>query len=263
VFIQAGDIVKGGKQDRVLTVSFLLPPKSGRLPIASFCVEQGRWAARGKEDQFRFSSAQEAMPSRQALLSMAEPSAPATGSLAARSGDEVSNKQRKVWESVADTQNKLARGLNAATVASPQSTSSLQLSLEHEKLKEARAGYGKALEAQGLKESDVVGYVVAINGKMSTANVYPSNALFRKMWGKQLAASITEAIGEKAGAKAAATAPPVPVVSQFLSEAEKGTRHERVIAAGVRMETRDAAGALYNEARSADGKWLHRSYLAK
>ena len=44
VFIQAGDIVKGGKQDRVLTVSLLLPANSGRVPIASFCVEQGRWA---------------------------------------------------------------------------------------------------------------------------------------------------------------------------------------------------------------------------
>ena len=64
VFIQAGDIVKGGKQDRVLTVSFLLPPNSGRVPIASFCVEQGRWSARGKEDQAKFSSASEAMPSR-------------------------------------------------------------------------------------------------------------------------------------------------------------------------------------------------------
>ena len=35
VFIQAGDIVKGGKQDRVLTVSLLLPANSGRVPIAS------------------------------------------------------------------------------------------------------------------------------------------------------------------------------------------------------------------------------------
>ncbi|MGH6814890.1 MAG: ARPP-1 family domain-containing protein, partial [Hyphomicrobiaceae bacterium] len=29
VFIQAGDIVKGGRQDRVLTISLVLPPKSG------------------------------------------------------------------------------------------------------------------------------------------------------------------------------------------------------------------------------------------
>ena len=47
VFVQAGDVVKGGRQDRTLTVSLLLPPKSGRVPIASFCVEHGRWSARG------------------------------------------------------------------------------------------------------------------------------------------------------------------------------------------------------------------------
>ena len=34
VFIQSGDIVKGGKQDRVLTLSLLLVPNSGRaLPV--------------------------------------------------------------------------------------------------------------------------------------------------------------------------------------------------------------------------------------
>ena len=47
VFVQSGDIVKGGQQDRVLSVSLVLPPKSGRINIASFCVEQGRWSARG------------------------------------------------------------------------------------------------------------------------------------------------------------------------------------------------------------------------
>ena len=50
VFIQSGDIVKGGQQDRVLTVSLLLPKGSGQVAIDSFCVEAGRWAARGKED---------------------------------------------------------------------------------------------------------------------------------------------------------------------------------------------------------------------
>jgi ARG/rhodanese/phosphatase superfamily protein len=40
MFVQSGDIVKGGKQDRTLMVSLVLPPKSGSVPIASFCVEQ-------------------------------------------------------------------------------------------------------------------------------------------------------------------------------------------------------------------------------
>jgi hypothetical protein len=270
VFVQAGDIVKGGKQDRVLTVSFLLPPKSGRLPVASFCVEQGRWTARGIEDVKKFSSAGEAMPSRSALLAMAAPppakapAVPAQGPEAQRvlrQADEVADKQRKVWDSVASTQKKLSGGLNAA-VASPQSATSLQLSLENEKLKEARAAYIKALETSGTKEDDVIGYVVAINGKIASANVYPSNALFRKMWSKQLSASVTEAIGEKAGSTPAA-APPAPAAKDFLTAAEKGTAHERTIAAGMRQETRDADKSLYNEARNADGRWVHRSYLAK
>jgi len=273
VFIQAGDIVKGGKQDRVLTVSLLLPAKSGSVPIASFCVEQGHWSARGKEDQSKFSSAGEAMPSRSALLAMSAPppepkarpegpNAPTTARLG-RPADEVAEKQRRVWDSVATTQKKLSQGLGAA-VASPQSTSSLQLSLENEKLKEARTGYIKALRPGGEKDADVIGYVVAINGKMSAANIYPSNALFRKMWDKQLAAVVTEAIGEKQGAAPAASPPPpAPAVKDFLAAAEKGKSYERALAAGMQQEVRDADKSLFNEARSADGNWVHRSYLAK
>ena len=272
VFIQAGDIVKGGKQDRVLTVSFVLPPRSGRVPIASFCVEQGRWSARGKEDHSKFSSAQEAMPSRAGLLAMATPPderkvepAPDTGHTAAvrpaQGGNETAEKQRKVWDSVATTQNKLSSGLNAQLYA-PLSATSLQLTLENEKLKEARAAYSKSLEAAGLKDADIIGYVVAINGKMSSANLYPSNGLFRKMWPKQLAASVTEAIGEKRET-VAAEAPKPAAVGEFLAAAERGKTHERAVAAGVRLETRDTTEALYNESRQSDGKWVHRNYLAK
>src|SRR5271157_5476771 len=59
VYIQAGDIVKGGQQDRVLITDILLPAHSGKLPISSFCVEQGRWSKRGAEaaDQFGSSNA--------------------------------------------------------------------------------------------------------------------------------------------------------------------------------------------------------------
>ena len=278
VFIQAGDIVKGGKQDRVLTVSLLLPANSGRVPIASFCVEQGRWSPRGKEDHAKFTSAKEAMPSREALLAMAapppEPRTPAAGSggpnapTTARLGrpiDETASKQRQVWDQVAATQKKLEQGVGAA-VASPQSASSLQLSLENEKLKEARAAYIKALQGAAEKDGDIIGYVVAINGKLSVANVYPSNGLFRKMWDKQLAAVVTEAIGEKPRAQPAAAVlpPPAPAAAtEFLATAEKGKPYERNLAGGMRQEVRDADKSLYNEARGADGNWIHRSYLAK
>jgi hypothetical protein len=49
VYVQSGDIVKGGQQDRTLAYDLLVPPKSGRLPLAAFCGEQGRWSQRGGE----------------------------------------------------------------------------------------------------------------------------------------------------------------------------------------------------------------------
>src|SRR5262245_2661899 len=38
IFVQAGDIVKGGQQDRVVQLDLVLAPKSGRVPLAAFCV---------------------------------------------------------------------------------------------------------------------------------------------------------------------------------------------------------------------------------
>lgn len=56
VFIQSGDIVKGGRQDRTISLDFICPPKSGRMPIESFCVEHGRWQQRGAEAPGEFQS---------------------------------------------------------------------------------------------------------------------------------------------------------------------------------------------------------------
>jgi hypothetical protein len=56
VFVQSGDIVKGGKQDRCIATDFTLQPKSGKLKIAAFCVEHGRWQQRGSESAALFGS---------------------------------------------------------------------------------------------------------------------------------------------------------------------------------------------------------------
>src|SRR5215469_11901395 len=48
IFIQAGDVLKGGRQDRTIAIDFILPAKSGRVPIPAFCVESGRWHRRNE-----------------------------------------------------------------------------------------------------------------------------------------------------------------------------------------------------------------------
>ena len=213
VFVQAGDIVKGGRQDRVLTVSLVLPPQSGMIPIASFCVEPGRWSARGGEDHTRFTSATEAMPSaRRRSPSWRRRRAPSRSDEARRrtrsqrGGDTASRQQRRCGTRSPGCRPSFRAGVNAR-VASPQSATSLQLSLEHAKLKEAQGGLRRRTRAARPRGDDVVGYVVAINGRTVSANVYPSNGLFQKMWGKQLAAVVTEAIGDKANATLPAAGP--------------------------------------------------------
>ncbi len=264
IFIQSGDIVKGGKQDRVLRMSFVLPPKSGAVPIAAFCVEAGRWSARGTENVAAFASADEALPSREAKLAMRAPmvtaATPPGSARSTAAPDAVYVRQQEVWASVAATQSRLSDELGGA-VASPRSKTSLQLSLENEKLKQARAGYTSALEASGMEKDDIVGYAIAVNGNVSSADVYPSNALFRKMWPKLLAAAVTEAIGAKSGK--AAAAPSVAAVNKFLVAAEGGKAQEEVVNDLSRQEVRDADKALFVEARRSDGAWVHRNYLAK
>jgi len=146
-------------------------------------------------------------------------------------------------------------------VNAPASQSSLQLALENQKLKDAQAAFINALQRAGEKEDDIVGYLFAVNGKLNSAEVYPSNALFRKMWPKLLQASTTEAIGQKNADKE--PAPTGEMALAFLTAAERGKASERPLPAQVRLEVRDAEAAFYFETRRASGAWVHRSYLAK
>jgi hypothetical protein len=271
VFVQSGDIVKGGKQDRVLMVSLLLPPKSGSLPIASFCVEEGRWSARGREDAGQFATASAAVPSREMKLAMkapmpaktaADPAPPRqSNSYAAETGE----RQREVWAGVRKMQSVLSGSLGAP-VRSAQSASSLQLALENEKLIDAQKAYINALKARGEAGDDIVGYVFAVNGALNSADLYPSNGLFRKMWGKLLTASAIEAIGQR---NAPNVAPPTAQeVQAFLLAAESGKSSEKPLTAGAKLETRDSDRAYYFEtaratASASEPGWVHRNYLAK
>jgi ARG and Rhodanese-Phosphatase-superfamily-associated Protein domain len=270
IFVQAGDIVKGGRQDRTLAVSLLLPPKSGRIPIASFCVESGRWSARGNEDSHAFASAMAAVPSREMKLAIAAPVAAAPASvgsghlgsvgMAGRvAALDTGSRQGRVWDAVRHMQHRLSAS-TGADVRAVASQSSLQLALENKKLEKMRAAYVDALEYAGDKGSDIVGYIFAVNGKLNSGDVYMSNALFRKMWPKMLNAAANEAIGQRdaAGGKP----PSAKSVREFMAAAEAGKQSEAEVAFGMHRITHAGDKGYMIEA-ALDGGFVHRSYLAK
>jgi hypothetical protein len=263
IFIQAGDIVKGGQQDRVLSVSLVLKPHSGPLPIASFCVEQGRWSARGAEDVAKFSSANASLPSRTAKIELAGAASPQVDGADAQS---VSRRQREIWKSVTDIQGKLTNHLGAPVAAAPSRTS-LQLALENGGLERAQSDYVKALQPLGEKDDDIVGYVFAVNGKLNSADIYPSNGLFRKMWPKLLRASATEALTERNGsAQQSPAPPPIAEATSFLTSPSDARSVEKSAGADGRIEMRESATTLLLVAKPAAAPasaWVHRNYLAK
>ena len=270
VFIQSGDIVKGGKQDRVLSVDLLLPPRSGRVAIASFCVEQSRWTGRGKEDVTKFSSSGTMLPSRDMKIAaraplMTKPEPPAVetgGRRVPQQAGSVGNSQDKVWRGVSETQEKLNRNVGAP-VAAPQSASSLQLAMENEKLKQATDAYTTALASAIDKEPGAIGFVFAINGQVNSADVYGSPELFRKMWPKLLRAAAVDAFAEQQQGRRYELVE-TDEVQAFLAEGNKGKGTDTEVNRRIRVTTRRGETVLCIETRDQDhqGAVVHRSYIA-
>jgi len=294
VFVQAGDIVKGGQQDRVLALDLIVPPRSGRIPIEAFCVEQGRWSRRGQEAVAAFSASNNMLASKELKIA-----AKAKGS------------QDEVWANVSKAQTKLAEnvvvvnsapatararrgagrvegvsleqssaaelsgnamrieagtvaGLTAPSVVSAASPSSLQLTLENKLVKDTASDYVKKLSSSIAGKRDVIGFVFAINGQLNSADVYSSNALFKKLWPKMLEASAVEAVAEF---KTDGKFEPVKkeTAQAFLLAAQDGKTETKKVTARTSVVKSETGKSLFFETRDSrrsDG-WVHRNYLAK
>jgi hypothetical protein len=242
VFLQACDIVKGGQQDRILAHDLLLPPKSGKVAIKSFCCEQGRWSKRGAEDEKAFGSSK---------------GYACTTDL--RYAARVAASQQEVWKNVDKAQMDIGKNVGA-DVKGAQSPSSLQLTMEHKKLLEAVDAMVKKLSGALDGKDDVVGLVVCVNGKVLAADVYAQASLCKKLWPKLLRSAAMEAVALKDKPRGAEVK--AEDVQTFLASAEKGKNVERQVGKALReVRTENDKQALFETFEG--GACLRRSYLAK
>jgi hypothetical protein len=178
VFIQAGDIVKGGRQDRTLSTDLIVPPSAKKIPLQSFCVESGRWRARGTEKVDKFSMSSNQVASRDL-----------------RVASRYRGSQQEVWENAAELQDKLSHNVGKS-VRSPASSSSLELTLGNKDVRKHAQDYIDALRDIIKDRKHIIGFVFAINGQLNTAEVYGSEDLFRQLWPKLLRTAAVEAFAE-------------------------------------------------------------------
>jgi hypothetical protein len=246
IFVQAGDIVKGGNQDRVIAVDLIVPPKSGKLPLSAFCVEAGRWTRRGSEDAAAFRTSNAQAPTKDLKFAVRAEMA-----------------QNKVWENVAKAQSQLSGNLGQS-VQSSESASSLQLTLEAKKLQESVADYVRELGRCVDSKADVIGYVAAINGNLNCADIYATHSLFTKIWPTLIQGSAVEALSELKPDKT--FAPPTrAAVAAFLLDPGKEKASNQDVSKRIRIVKQETRTNILFECRDRANQDtpIRRSYIIK
>jgi hypothetical protein len=177
LLLLAGEIVTGGKQDRVVGSDRIVPPNTGPIDLGVFCVEPGRWVA--SSANFGSMGAQMAQPSVR------------TPAMAERD-------QNQVWAKVRASNKKMADNLSSSEAVSVEATTSYAKVFESAPVKKAVSAYGGAESEQAilreLRGKGAVGVVVAVNGRVLWADVFASTELLSKYWPKLMRSYVAEAM---------------------------------------------------------------------
>jgi len=187
LLLLAGELVSGGKQDRVIGKDRIVPVGAPPLPLDVFCVEHGRWTG----------AAQFAAASTIVHPSVREKAA-------------VDQKQTEVWDAV-----RSGTTAKAKPAAPPPQISSQNLQAAiagngrteaYEKIYVSQA-VGVSIDdfvnevqrlfartTSGLKGERVVGVVVAYGGEVAWSDIFASGDLFDHYWRKLLRSYAVEAL---------------------------------------------------------------------
>jgi hypothetical protein len=202
VVLLAGEVVSGGKQDRVIGKDRIVAPGADPLPLDVFCVERGRWS--GASTQFSESKFM-AHPSvrEKAAVDKAQDQVWAAvrgGSTSAQaSAVVVENGAAGAPASAPVARARLSRDELGAVAAESQSeaygkiygSTRVRQSVEHFAEEVARR-FQRA--TSGLKGERVVGVVIAYNGEVAWSDIFASDALFDRYWPKLLRSYVVEAL---------------------------------------------------------------------
>ncbi len=175
LILLAGEIVTGGKQDRVIGKDRIVPPHSDPIDLSVFCIEHGRWVE--SSDKFGVSS------EAKGYSFMVQPSV--------RSKAMVKNDQQEVWNSVADSVSRTAQAAAPAAGAPVEvGTTSYAKAMKDESLsKEVDKVAAPLTESshdiqQKLREQNAVGVVVAVRGQIIWADVFATPEMLSAYWTK-------------------------------------------------------------------------------
>jgi hypothetical protein len=201
LLLLAGEIVAGGKQDRVIGMDRIVPPESDPIDLNVFCVEPGRWVA--TSNNFGTSGATYGSVAGGTAGGVAGGTLMAQPSVRAKAmGDKD---QTQVWAEVKKQQQSMSVEVTEASpspTAANQiaSTSSYAVMMENKDVKQEVDKIAKPIEQnyqsliKQLRDRKAVGVVVAVNGRVIWSDVFASTELLEKYWPKLVRSYASEAV---------------------------------------------------------------------
>jgi hypothetical protein len=197
LLLLAGEIVTGGKQDRVIGKDRIVPPESDPVDLSVFCVEPGRWVpVNGKAD---FSAGRGGVVGGL----VAAPSV--------RASAMAAKNQQQVWDNVDKSKQQMTEvlamnGSPPAAVPEVSSTSSYARVMENKDVQKQVDSVAAPVQRDyesvihQLRDKNAVGVVVAVNGEIVWADIFASTQLLQKYWPKLVRSYATEAVITRAKA---------------------------------------------------------------
>ena len=191
LLLLAGELVSGGKQDRIIGKDRIVAPGAEPLPLDVFCVEHGRWSS---GSQFAESK------------TIVHPSV--------REQAAIKQDQTEVWAAVtAGSTAKAPPSVPRASLSADALCSVVTLEAptqSYDKIYKSKRVGGSidsfveqvqrrfAKATSGLKGEHVVGVVVAYGGEVAWSDIFASGDLFNQYWNKLLRSYAVEALARPA-----------------------------------------------------------------
>jgi len=163
VILHSGEILTGGKQDRILSQTMILPPDKQRYYVNVYCVEQGRWDRRAKPFGFF-----------------------RTADMGLRRANDVSKKQNKVWETI-DNQFRLS--------GRKSETSAYKDILNDRRYLSEDSQYVKFFTAKlAATDSNFAGFIAITGGQIIGTDLYSTKEMTMEAFNNSLRSYAATAI---------------------------------------------------------------------
>jgi hypothetical protein len=196
LLLLAGEIVTGGKQDRVIGKDRIVPPHSDPIDLSVFCIEPGRWI----EDSPVFGAAGKA-----GAGFMVQPTV--------RREAMAAQDQQRVWSAVGSAVNSMIVAAPSimseapGVVAGPMMAPSHPLGTTSYARVMQQVAVGQKVEEASqsllndrheilarLRQQHAVGVVVAVRGQILWADIFANSGLLEKYWTKLIRSYAAEAL---------------------------------------------------------------------